>query len=161
MVVGKKPIEEYLKNLSLKIPLSMKYTNHSVRPTTIGNLDAAGFEAHHIQAVLGHKSEETIKCYTRKCPPKIKHKMCESLSEKIGNTMPKAPMTDQTYNDKINVNKDENSFPTINTDQFQDFIPIENNSDDFDLSNILQEVEQPEQNIKISKPNPKPTFRFN
>ena len=74
--------------------------------------------------------------------------------------MPKAPITDQTCNDKINVNKDENSFPTINLNQFQDFIPIDNNSDDFDLSNILPKVEQ-EQNIKISKPNPKPTCRFN
>ena len=63
LVVGKYPLENYMHIMLEKVPLSMRYTNHSVHSTSNGSLDAAGFEARHIMAVSGHLSEETIKCY--------------------------------------------------------------------------------------------------
>ena len=64
-VVGRDPLNELMKTISKDAQLSMKYTNHSIRATMITKLDEKGFEARHIQAVSGHKSENTIKCYSK------------------------------------------------------------------------------------------------
>ena len=50
------------------------YTNHSIRSTVMSNLDSKGFEARHITAISGHKSEATIKEYSVKCPENKKEK---------------------------------------------------------------------------------------
>lgn len=45
--------------------LSTLYTNHCIRATCITNLDQRGIEARHIMSVSGHKSETSIKSYSR------------------------------------------------------------------------------------------------
>ena len=96
MVVGKHPLENFLQVLSKNVPLSMKYTNHSIRPTGTGSLDEAGFDAHHIRAVSGHHSDETIKCNVHKWPPKKNREICDTLSEKVGIQKPKKKKAEAT-----------------------------------------------------------------
>ena len=63
------------------VKLSREYTNHSIRATVISTLDNAGFEARHIMQLSSHKSESTIKEYTKKCPENKRKQMFDSLSE--------------------------------------------------------------------------------
>ena len=67
--VGHNPLESFMKTLCEEANLSKKtYTKHSIRATCISNLDKAGYEARHITAISGHKSESTVKTYADRCP---------------------------------------------------------------------------------------------
>ena len=57
----------------------MVYTNHCIRATCITTLDAAGYEARDIMAVSGHRSESSIRNYSRTNIEK-KRKMSTELS---------------------------------------------------------------------------------
>ncbi len=54
-----------MKVLSKEAKLSVEYTNHSIRATTITILDRNGYEARHIMSVSGHRSESSLKSYTK------------------------------------------------------------------------------------------------
>ena len=136
--------------MSEKVPLSIHYINHSIRPTNIETLDTAGFEARHICAASGHRSEETIKCYAHRCPPKKKREMADTLLEKLGNPAKRRPTATQSIPQpedhqqvelKSVQSEEQQDIPTINLEQFNDFVPIENNVDDFQLSNIINDLE--------------------
>lgn len=71
-----------MKVLSEKYKLSKSYTNHSLRATTITLLDEEGFEARHIMSISGHKSETSIKHYSRTGESK-KRMIAETISNKI------------------------------------------------------------------------------
>ena len=49
----------------------------------ITNLNEKGFEACHIIAVTGHKSESTIKQYAKRCPETKKRQMSHALPDEI------------------------------------------------------------------------------
>ena len=88
--VGHDPLERFMKFLMKDVTLSRTdYTNHSIRATVITNLDRDGFEARHIIAITGHKSESTIKQYSKRCPENKKREMCEALGSKILKKKPK------------------------------------------------------------------------
>ena len=62
-------LECYMKiNLPRNVRMDGEYTNHSIHATVIQRLDNAGFEAHHIMSVSGHKNESSIKEYATNCP---------------------------------------------------------------------------------------------
>ena len=71
-----------MKLLSKKYKLSKTYTNHSLRATTITLLDEEGFEARHIMSISGHRSESSIKHYSRTGESK-KRTIAETISSKI------------------------------------------------------------------------------
>ena len=104
-VVGRDPLNDLMKTLSINAKLSKIYTNHSIRATTITKLDECGFEARHIQAVSGHKSENTVRCYSKNCPDVKKRQMSTALSgaippkhPKIATaTISKPPKTDKDF----------------------------------------------------------------
>ena len=58
-----------MKNISIAAELSAVYTNHSIHLISITTLDSNNTEAHHIQAVSGHKSKATIKTCAKYCAP--------------------------------------------------------------------------------------------
>ena len=90
--VGRDPLNDAMKNLSINAGLSKTYTNHSIRATVVTNLDRAGFEARHIMATTGHKSETSIKNYSRICPTNKRRDMSETLSRTlVGEPLPKVP----------------------------------------------------------------------
>ena len=53
-----------MTELSEKFGLSKKYTNHSLRATSVHILDSAQFPSRHIMTVTGHKAETSLKTYT-------------------------------------------------------------------------------------------------
>lgn len=52
--------------ISKELKLSQKYTNQCIRATAVSLLDECNFEARHIMPVLGHKSESSIRSYSRR-----------------------------------------------------------------------------------------------
>lgn len=94
--------------------------------------DESNIEARHICGVSGHKSEETIKCYAKKVAPSKKREMADIISTKLGNPPPpKMAKESENLND------------------FEDWVPIENNKDDFVLVDILNQIEN--ENAAVEK----------
>ena len=61
VLVGKDPLERFMKYLSTKINLSKSYTNHCVRHTVMDTWDLHGFGACHVQGVSG-KPDMQLQC---------------------------------------------------------------------------------------------------
>ncbi|XP_041471988.1 uncharacterized protein LOC121421357 [Lytechinus variegatus] len=80
-VVGKNALGNKMKSISIEANTSRPYTNHCIRATTITTLDEQGFEARHIMTVSGHKSESSLKHYSR-VDEGHKRQMSLCLSEK-------------------------------------------------------------------------------
>ena len=55
-----------MTSISKEPKLSQKYTNHCIRATAVSVLDECNFEAHHIMRVSEHKSESSIRSYSRR-----------------------------------------------------------------------------------------------
>ena len=90
-VVGCDSLNNAMKNLSQKAKLSQIYTNHCIRATVVTNLDEEGFEARHIMVISSHKSENSIKSYSSKCPENKKKQMFDALAKPFANP-PHVPM---------------------------------------------------------------------
>ena len=63
--IGKNTLGNKMKELSELAQLSKTYTDHCLRATTIILLDRNGFEARHIMSISGHKSEGSIRSYSK------------------------------------------------------------------------------------------------
>jgi integrase len=77
----KSTLGDKMKILSQKYNLSAVYTNHSLRATAITMLDNEGYEARHIMVISGHKSEKSIRSYSR-TDDSNRRKIAKSLSDK-------------------------------------------------------------------------------
>ena len=165
-VIGAHPLDNFMKLISERAGLSKIYTNHCIRSTVITSLDEKGFEARHITAVSGHKSENTIKSYSVKCPDSKKREMCDALSTKLGKPAPPSPFNEppikkskQTSTVSIPDNDNNDTLNTINNMDLVDWIPIDNNADDFDLGEIISHVEQVEKEYEQSQRQVIPTSK--
>jgi len=73
-----------MPDISRVAGLSQRYTNHYIRATSIQTLDRAGFEARHITRITGHKSESSIKRYSKRLSENTKRLMSNTLSKPTG-----------------------------------------------------------------------------
>ena len=80
MVVGERSLGEMMKQISKQAGLSKDYTNHSIRATAVTILrDKSGFEARHIMSLSGHRSDSSIRSYS-KTDGSTKKRMSETLT---------------------------------------------------------------------------------
>lgn len=100
-----------MKNLSSNAGTHIVYTNHSIRATSITVWDENNIQARHIIGVSGHKSEETICCYSKNVAPAKKREMADLLSTKMGNPPAKVQKTS---------GNEDNNFETLNVPDFND-----------------------------------------
>ena len=77
--------------LSEKAELSRKYTNHSLRATSVHVLDSAQVPSRHIMTVTGHKSETSLKTYTGYTDENTKKRMSHTISRSVGLAVEKEP----------------------------------------------------------------------
>jgi hypothetical protein len=61
----------------------MIYSNHSIKATTITEMDEAGIDTRHIMNVSEHKSESSIKHCTQRISEKKKREISHCLSETV------------------------------------------------------------------------------
>ena len=79
MVLGEKPLLTMMKKISKIAKLSIPYTNHCIRATTITVLDENDISSRHIMSLSGHRSENSLKSYN-KTSNSMKRKMSHLLS---------------------------------------------------------------------------------
>ena len=137
MVVGQRTLGDKMKNLSCLAKLSYPYTNHSIRATTISILDECGYEARHIMAVSGHRSENSIRSYAAKTSLSKKRKMSEALSSTtLADQTPQRAHSD-TVLAEMNLPKSPINYNNLLTDSQEDFLLNELN---LQQSNTQQNV---------------------
>ena len=160
--VGRDPLNNAMKNLSMNAALSMIYKNHSIRATVVTNLDNKGFEARHIMATTGHKLEVSIKNYSQKCPTRKRREMSDAWAtslhqgdEKIQpKRVKKEPVETQSRNiqDDHHDNSTEEKQPnfnlamaeldTINTQNLSDIFGIDDPIETPEVLDIVSQIEK-------------------
>ena len=78
--VGKNILGTLMTRISKELELSQTYTNHCIRTTAVSLLDECNFEARHIMRVSGHKSECSIRSYSRRLSEVKQKQISETLS---------------------------------------------------------------------------------
>ena len=81
--IGHDPLNDTMKNLSKNSGLLRIYTNHCIWASVVTSLDEKGFEARHIMATTGQRSESSIKSYVSKCPDCKRREMCDALASNL------------------------------------------------------------------------------
>ena len=110
--VGNNTLEKFMTNISIDAKLSQKYTNHSIRATTITVLDGEGYESRHILTVTGHSSAESLRSYCRTSIG-TKRKMSDALSNSIGKVDDNDPrLSSRNFNFGIDFNREAESYAT-------------------------------------------------
>ncbi|XP_072179847.1 uncharacterized protein [Diadema setosum] len=80
--IGVNTIANKIKQISTSAGCSRIYTNHCVRATCITSLDSAGFESRDVMSVSGHRSESSLRHYS-KTGVQRKREMSSHLSKKL------------------------------------------------------------------------------
>ena len=83
--IGEKTLGAMLSKMSLKYGLSQRYTNHSIRVTSMQILDDNMVDGRHIQRVSGHKSLESVQLYGRRLSTSRKRDISNIFSRAVGN----------------------------------------------------------------------------
>ncbi|CAC5384014.1 unnamed protein product [Mytilus coruscus] len=78
--IGKNSLAVMMPEISERAKLSRRYTNHSIRATSITAMDEAGIEARHIMRASGHRSEASIHSYSKRLSEKKQREMSDSLN---------------------------------------------------------------------------------
>ena len=86
--LGEKTLGGMLATLSVKYNLSQRYTNHSLRVTSIQVLEDANVETRHIVRVSGHKNPDSISSYARRLSAAKKRNLSSILAESVGAARP-------------------------------------------------------------------------
>ena len=73
MVIGERYLGDMMKKISKEADLSKIYSNHSIRATVVKILDKSGSETRHIMSVSGHRSEISIRSYSKTDEATKKH----------------------------------------------------------------------------------------
>ena len=98
------------KAICVEAGMENSYSNHCLRATAVTALDDAGYEARDIMTVSGHRSESSIRSYSRTSEDN-KKKMSATLSSLTQNqspeegvvTIPVFPQQEPDYNAATNV----------------------------------------------------------
>lgn len=97
--LGHNSIGDMMPTISASAGLSKRYTNHSLRSTTVHILDANEFAGRHITSITGHKSENSLKTYTGYTAPSIKRKMSDTITDTLRSKLQKVEtITDNKEN---------------------------------------------------------------
>ena len=83
--LGEKYLGKMLPTLSTKYELSQRYTNHSLRVTSLQVLDDANVDSRHIIRVSGHKNPESVSNYARRLSASRKRNISPLLANSVGN----------------------------------------------------------------------------
>ena len=140
-----------MRFLSEDAKLSCIYTNHSIRATVITSLNEAGYEARHIIAITGHKSESTVKQYATKCPLSKKRSMSNALTEQLN---PSKVVKTESDENAFKNQPPTPPFQTINMNDLNLQLQLPDDNEDLFLSQVLDDIERQyaKENQQINAP---------
>ena len=130
VAVGQKFLGNLMANMSTKYGLSQRYTNHSIRVTSLQVLEDENIEGRHIIRVSGHKNVDSVKNYARRLSTARKRNISSILSNSVSTTK-KPKISNET------VESSSQMVPSV--DQFSDSFNDIAISDDA-LSNIPNNI---------------------
>ena len=84
--LGEKSLGNMMAKLSTKYGLSERYTNHSIRVTSLQILEDENIEGRHIIRISGHKSVDSIQNYARRLSGTWKRNISSLFSNHLANT---------------------------------------------------------------------------
>ena len=98
--LSKNTLGSLMKTISVEYKLSKVYTNHCIRSTAVSVLDNNNFEVRHIMRVSGHKSETSIRSYSRQlteCKQReISHTLTSVCAQSTTEIVPVSTTTEQS-----------------------------------------------------------------
>ena len=99
--LGKNTLGSLMKTVSVERKLSKVYTNHCIRSTAVSVLDNNNFQARQIMRVSGHKSETSIRSYSRRqlteCKQReISHTLTSACAQSATEIVPVSTEADQS-----------------------------------------------------------------
>lgn len=89
--LGRDPLNDTMKTLSIKAKLSKEYTNHSIRATTVTTLGENDVKDRIIMATTNHRSESSLKSYHRRISAKQRREVSDILAKEMGHEVPQPP----------------------------------------------------------------------
>ena len=140
--VGCDPLNESMKNLFKNAELSNIYMNHCIWASVVTSLDEQGFEAHHIMAITGHKSENSFKSYASKCPERKRGEMIDALvsnliQDELQNKVAHLNHASKEATSTVSMPTECNNLVTLalekNNNQLEIEFPGDNNDQNFPL----------------------------
>lgn len=113
--LGEKYLGNMLSMLSSKYGLSQRYTNHSLRVTSLQVLDDENIDSRHIIRVSGHKNTDSVSNYARHLSVARKRKISSILSNSVGETgtnssTPRSSENKENQPITIHSNNDDDKF---------------------------------------------------
>ena len=78
--LGEKTLGAMMPKFWEKYGLSQRYTNHSIRVTSLQTMEDLNMEGRHIQRISGHKSIDSIKNYARRLSASRKRNISSSFA---------------------------------------------------------------------------------
>ena len=117
-VLGKNTLASMTKTISSNAGCSKTYTNHSLRATSISMLDHAGYASRDIMSVSGHRSETSIKNYSRTSETQ-KRNMSHTLSMIHCPTSSSTGETESGENETVTAEEEEPSFELLTDSQVE------------------------------------------
>ena len=114
--LGEKSLGGMLPMLSEKYQLSQRYTNHSLRVTSIQVLEDGNVETRHIVRVSGHKNPDSIANYARRLSAAKKRNLSTILAESVGAASPVSGSIETVENKTMKQQRKEPQMISMNDD---------------------------------------------
>ena len=124
--LGEKSLGGMMPKLSIKYNLSERYTNHSIRVTSLQVLDDENVEGRHIIRVSGHKSVDSVQNYARRLSASRKRNISSILGDHLA--------TANIQNQQVEIPSHSSSSSTSSKE-------IENNIVDFNVGNDVADAD--------------------
>ena len=134
--VGHNAIGNMMPTISKSAGLSKRYTNHSLRSTTVHILDSNQFAGRHITSITGHKSETSLKTYTGYTAPNIKRKMSDTITDSL-RPEKQLKIVSDSKNKENNIDISNSELVPLSNSQFDNLVSDLCN-DDSDFDDILK-----------------------
>ena len=166
-VVGVATLSRMMKEISQEANLSKVYTNHCIRATSVTVLDNCGIEARHIMSVSGHRSENSIRSYSR-TGVGMKRKMFSELanycrqSNDVGRSS--APNLQEPVESASSSKKPLPIIPPFakKSMELRDDCAVKKQTFDFGLGDMFDDIDDDTLSSVVTQPattSPKPQYR--
>lgn len=170
--VGENILGSLMQRISETRLLSQKYTNHSIRVTAVSLMDDNDFKSRVIMRISGHKSEESIKTYSRRINQKKKCDISRTFSRALGQDIPEEVIaskkqcqlitpTDNATTSTSDSNMSAGDFGNFDLNFIFDEIDVVNNINIPEINDMSSQIDNDGKSLNVNSNNPSTNFDLN